>query len=593
MSISITDIKSGICFPQHHRSLIQVIQAILVIQVIQVILVIVVALLLSGCAGQRPPDGGPVDTTPPEIVSVSPAPNTTNFSESRIAFEFSKYVDRRSVEESIFISPFVRDVEFDWSGREVEVNFLVTLRKNTTYVVTVGTDVVDLNNRNRMAHSFSFAFSTGAQIDRGEIRGKVYDPAPSGVMIFAHRLDGLNPDTLNPVTEKPDYITQAGNAGEYTLPHLAFGTYRLLAVRDEFRNLLYDPETDAMSTAPTDILLAESDSVREDLNFSLSVEDTTAPRLVSAVASDERHIELKFSENLDSSSVSLRDFAVSDTGQTRVIRIEHALYRAENPALVDLVTEPMRNDTLFRVFAMAVKDLHGHRINPLAMSKQFARAPLRDTIPPRLLYSTILDSTARMPVTQQFRFEFDDALQRESAEHAIRLRGKDSVNIPLSFVWSSAAGFTVVPFRDLQPKSPYTFQIRFDSLRDEVGNHWKDSARVFRFRTIDPEQLSSIEGMILDTASALVDRYVVLAENNRERAGKPLQVTTRRGKKFLFSDLREGEYRLRAFQDIDSSGVYNSGRPYPFIPSERFAVYQDSIKVRARWPVEGVLIKFK
>ena len=578
MNISITDIESGICFSQHYGSLI---------------LVIMIVVLLSGCAGQRPPDGGPIDTTPPEIVSVSPAPNTTNFSDSRIAFEFSKYVDRRSAEESIFISPFIRDVEFDWSGREVEVNFLGKLRKNTTYVVTVGTDVVDLNNRNRMAHAFSFAFSTGTQIDRGEIRGKIYDPSPSGVLIFAYRLDGLNPDTLNPMTQKPDYITQAGTSGEYTLPHLGFATYRVIALKDEFRNLLYDPETDAMSTAPTDILLTESDSLHADLNFSLSVEDTTAPRLVSAVARDERHVELKFSENLDSSSVSLKDFAVTDTGQTRTVRIEYALFRTENAAFVDLITEPLRRDSLFRVFAMAVRDLHGHRINPLAMSKQFSRAPLRDTIPPRLLFSTILDSTERMPVTQQFRFEFDDALQRESAEHAIRLRGRDSVNIPLSFVWSSAAGFTVVPLRDLQAKSSYTFQIRFDSLRDEVGNHWKDSVRVFRFQTIDPEQLSSIEGMILDTASTLVDRYIVVAENDRERTRKPLQVAARRGKKFLFSDIREGEYRLRAFQDIDGSGAYSSGKPYPFNPSERFAVYQDSIKVRARWPVEGVLIKFK
>ncbi|MBW7887529.1 MAG: hypothetical protein H3C35_04090, partial [Bacteroidetes bacterium] len=44
-------------------------------------------LFLFGCAGQRPPEGGPVDTVPPEIISVYPAPNTTHFKEDRVALE--------------------------------------------------------------------------------------------------------------------------------------------------------------------------------------------------------------------------------------------------------------------------------------------------------------------------------------------------------------------------------------------------------------------------------------------------------------------------------------------------------------------------
>ena len=48
--------------------------------------------MMSGCAGERAPEGGPVDTTPPEITDVYPPPNTTEFSSSRISLEFSKYV---------------------------------------------------------------------------------------------------------------------------------------------------------------------------------------------------------------------------------------------------------------------------------------------------------------------------------------------------------------------------------------------------------------------------------------------------------------------------------------------------------------------
>ena len=99
--------------------------------------------------------------------------------------------------------------------------------------------------------------------------------------------------------------------------------------------------------------------------------------------------------------------------------------------------------------------------------------------------------------------------------------------------------------------------------------------------------------MLLDPDTSHADRYIVVAENTSKKIKKAVRLTTQRGKKFLFPQLDAGEYRLKAFQDDYNNGVYYSGKPFPFIPAERFAVYPDSIKVRARWPVEGVRIKFK
>ncbi len=62
---------------------------------------------------------------------------------------------------------------------------------------------------------------------------------------------------------------------------------------------------------------------------------------------------------------------------------------------------------------------------------------------------------------------------------------------------------------------------------------------------------------------------------------------------FILDQLPEGKYLLSAFRDADDSGTYSYGLPFPFKPAERFAVYQDSVKVRARWGVEGVVIPLK
>ena len=550
-------------------------------------------MMVGGCAGQRPPGGGPVDTVPPEIVSVYPLPNTAHFNDKRFRLEFSKYVDRRSVEESIFISPPVGELDFDWSGTEVEASFQHPLKKNTTYVITIGTDVVDINNRNRMAKSFSLAFSTGENIDRGKIEGKVYDEKPEGIMIFAYRLDSLDRDTLNPMTLNPDYITQTGKSGTYSLPYLAFGTYRVFAVRDEYRNLLYDPEADEMSTATNDVGLNENDSIRSELDFQLSLEDTTAPRLVGASASDNRHVILTFSEEIDSTSMAGASFTVTDTGLTHRLLVQKVFLHRNKQSLITLLTEPQTKDSLYNIVVRGVKDLAGHFINERAESKSFTGAGTPDTTRPALIYYSLQDTGGGVPLDSSFRFDYDDALDTASVDQSVRLVTADSAEVPIIIRWKTPASFDVAPGQSLKPNAVYSIRVRLNTLKDYAGNHFsKDSSKIISFKTIDPEKLGSIEGMVNDPDTTLADRYIVVAQNVTTK-GRTVEVSARRGKAFLLAMLTEGWYVVKAFQDRESTGMYFSGRPFPFLPSERFAVYADTVKVRARWPVDGLIIRMK
>ncbi|MDE3059027.1 MAG: Ig-like domain-containing protein [Bacteroidota bacterium] len=550
-----------------------------------------VFLFLAGCAGQRPPEGGPVDLSPPEISSVYPEPNTVRFSGNHFSLEFNKYVDHRSVEESIFISPYAGDLEFDWSGREVEATFPSSLKKSTTYVITVGTDVVDLNNHNRMASAYTLAFSTGGAIDSGKIEGRVFDEKPEGVMIFAYRLNDLNPDTLNPMALKPDYITQTGKEGTYSLSHLAMGNYRLVAVRDEYRNLLYDPETDAAGLLPADVTLTAKDTLRAGMNFQLEIEDTTAPRLLSAQSSNVHHVVLKFSESLDTSSVLPRDFSIADTLSGSPLHVENVFVNLSSPSSVTLLTDAQKDSAAYLILVNGVKDLAGHTINEKAHSYVFLGSARVDTLPPHLVFATIADSNYVARQDEHPRFDFDNALQPLPVRGAFRLFGKDSSAVPYAVTWNTAASFNLVPDKPLLPNERYTAMMRYDSLRSPLGSHWVDSVQRFTFRTIDPEQLSSIEGTVVDADTLLADRYIVEAKNISDAKQKPVHVRTERGKTFLLPELLEGKYTLMAFQDVNDNGKYDAGKPFPFLAAERFAVYPDTIKVRARWPVDGVVIR--
>jgi hypothetical protein len=554
-------------------------------------------LLLSSCAGQRPPEGGPVDTVPPVIISTFPRQYATQYRGNRILLEFDKYVDHRSVEGSIFISPTVGPLEFDWSGREVEIRFSENLRPGRTYVVNVGTDVVDLHNRNRMAEAFTLAFSTGDSLDRGAIRGKVFPikptDSPSGVMIFAYNLKGLNPDTLNPCRTKPDYVTQTGEGGEIFLRFLALGPYRLLAVRDEYRNLVYDPETDEYGVPSKAVDLTLSDTIQSNIWMQLAKEDTTAPRLIKATAPDRRHLLVEFSQAVDTARVLPRFFQIADTADGRSLGVQSASALFPKLTSVLVVTQPQTAGRRYRVRVERLRDLGGIAISPIANSMTFSGSAATDTVGPAVLSVSIPDSSRDIDSQPDVQIDFSDAVRRGTAEQAITLQDTSRQQIPTSLRWLTDASVVLRPRERLVSKMWCRLSVELGKVRDLAGKSGRDTVRAWRFQTLDDELLSSIEGFVRDDSRTdAAGNIFLFAENIARKMRKTYQVKLERPGAFVLRDILEGQYVLHAFRDRNRNQMYDAGRLYPFLNSERFTYYPDTLKVRARWPLDGVQLIF-
>lgn len=550
---------------------------------------VILLLALAGCAGQRPPEGGPLDTTPPEILSIYPAPNTINFDGDRIAVEFSEYVDRRSVEDAVFISPAIEDAEFEWSGTEMELVFTSPLRTNTTYVVTIGTDVADHRNRNRMAHAVTIAFSTGPAIDRGAVEGRIYDDAPQGVMIFSYRTDGIKADTLNPVVTKPDYITQAGTDGTFRLTNIAPGTYRLFAVKDEYRNLLYDPETDAAGAA-ADITLTQTDTLTRDVRFILALEDTTAPRLQSVTAPDDRHLTVQFSEPVDSASVASARFSVTDTNGVAALPLL-SLFRAAAPAnAYTVVTGVQTRDSQYVLSVDGVRDKAGFPINPLARAKSFKGAAVPDTMPPGIVSISVGGPSGTLLPGAPVLIHYDDAVTLLEPDSLVRFVAmKDTAAVPVTVAKTSPASIAVIPVKPVRSGESYVLEHHHRFLRDTAGNRRRDSVSVYPFTGDDPERFGSIAGNAAGLSGSAPK--VVQAFNMNDRKQPPLTVTVGPNGTFQFTMMPEGRYALRMFDDRNGNGTHDAGRLYPHERGERFIIGKDTVRVRARWPVDGVFLR--
>jgi hypothetical protein len=227
------------------------------------------ASLIFGCANQLPPSGGEDDTTPPKVLKIEPKPNSLNYSGNTVAIEFNEYIDRRSFKEALFISPKPSgDLNYNWSGKKVEIEFPKNLLKNTTYSFVIGKGLKDIRN-NSINAPIQFAFSTGPSIDNGKIGGKIYSQRPDNVMIFAYVNSGADDSLLDPHNKFPDFFSQVNESNQFYFNHLPVEKFRLFALKDNNRNLLFDIGVDEISVLNNDIVIEDS-TTRYYANFLFS-----------------------------------------------------------------------------------------------------------------------------------------------------------------------------------------------------------------------------------------------------------------------------------------------------------------------------------
>ncbi len=549
------------------------------------------AIVFAGCAGQIHPSGGPADSIPPTIIRTVPDTNAIRVATRFFELEFNEYVDRRSVEESIFISPYLGALEFDWGGRDVRIIFADTLRRNTTYVVTVGTDVIDLRAQNRMARGYTLAFSTGDSLDQGVIQGHVVDERPDGVMIFAYNLEGVDPDTLDPSRARPDYIMQTGADGRFQLRNIVLSTYRVIAVRDEYRNLLYDREVDEYGVSQHDITLAPDRPREEGIWFRLAKEDTTRPFLSSVAASDQHHLLIRFSEAVDTLSVATALVSVSDTLTALPVRLGALYPDMANPALLGAeLLDPLDSTRVYRLRVRGFLDRTGNAIDTVHSIADFSGSGIPDTSRPSLRIRGVADSAQGVPLNSPFQIEFGKPVSLRGALAAVRLMDSSHSVVPATIVARTPAEILLLPHASLSPLAWYSIRVVMDSLVDSRGNRYQDSLVTVRFRTLDLRSTGSIEGQVLDPTGK--GNVMITARSVDLIPPRTGSVVVEKGTAFMIRELSEGKYTIQGYRDEDRNGAYSAGLPSPFRPSERFVVYPDTVKVRARWSIEGVILRF-
>lgn len=201
------------------------------------------SLVLLSCANTSSPTGGEGDKIPPRLQTTEPASGTTEIkSDAEIALTFSEWIEPKSAQKGIQISPKVDSgVTISVRGRTIKVKPNGTWQKDRTYHISTNSELFDYN-QNALDSVTDMVFSTGQSLDKGMLSGTVnifpiLKTRPKVGLYLEEHLSEIDTTLLTPF----DYITQCDSIGSFHFENIATASYKIIAFLDDDANNIVTP----------------------------------------------------------------------------------------------------------------------------------------------------------------------------------------------------------------------------------------------------------------------------------------------------------------------------------------------------------------
>ena len=534
---------------------------------------------MAACATPIAPTGGPDDTTAPTLAASAPEAGSVRVEADEdggldVVLTFSERLDPQSAGAVQLTPAGDTPPTSEIRGREVRVR-LDSLREQTTYVITVTTDLRDAR-RVPLESPVTVAFATGDRLDQGRIVGRVRGPeagaGASGVAVWAYAVADAaaldDPAALpDPRQRPPDYQTETGSDGSFALDYLREGAFFVAAVRDANRNRRADPG-EAFAAPPEPLALADSLG-GTPLVLTLGRVDSLAPEPQRARGLSDRRLAVRFSERVRLATVDTDPWVVSDSARGERVPVSASYVDPISPQEVRLQMPRPLAEGAWRVAlnrAGVVTDSAGNGVAPFDVTVQ---------VPAR-------------PDTAQARFAGFLPESRVPADSAVVLRPDQQAGVAFTIPFgalppltvTAASGDTLSP----DPFAPNAREVLLrlppEARRFTVSLADGDSTRQRRYRRPGPRETGEIIGRVTGADSAAVIVEAV------PEAGNPLRTTAGADGRFRLAGLPPGPYRLRFVLDADGDGAWSPGRLAPYGPPERLVFAGEPQTVRARFETD-------
>jgi hypothetical protein len=275
-------------------------------------------LLLSACAVQRAPEGGPSDTRPPRLDSTaySTPDRSVDFAYDELILTFDEWVKLNDPANQIVVSPLLKkQPEVKIRRRSVVLRFQEPLRKDLTYTVDFGKAVQDITQGNA-AEYLRRVFSPGPKLDSAAVEGTVADAAggelPENLLALLY--EGASAQSVRDTV--PLYLAKVDKQGFFRLQNLRADTFRLVVLLDQNLNYRYDLANEQVAFLDTALVLGPRTPTQRLRLFAgeqpLAFVSATAPRFGQIVLQLNQSTESLAALATDPPNVLAHRFVGSD-----------------------------------------------------------------------------------------------------------------------------------------------------------------------------------------------------------------------------------------------------------------------------------------
>ncbi len=561
------------------------------------------------CAHMEAPPGGPVDTTLPRVVAVYPAPNAVNLSRDLNAqFEFSEWVNAHLEKNQVLLSPpLAKKIHVKALGNRLELTSEAQLEPKTTYSLSLN-NIADLNGL-RLKDNYQIIFSTGPEIDSGEITGWVgglgIKGAPTNTLVAMypnssdrfslgylqmHHDSLVSPDTLPQIhKERPMYICATDSAGRFHLSGIKPGSYAVIAFQDLNQNQF--PNLGSENLAIGNFHREVKKNKGDVLQLTLAAYDTASLKLQAAewlsesVAEKKAQgiIRVKFNrephpqESLLKSAYRLIAHNLKDT--LNIVGVNRNPQTGE----IELSTSGLVCDSEYVLRLQGMRDNYGNLADTSHWAKFRVSAKI-DSTPIRFFFlggANYLGMRAKLPSDNFFPNHPFSIYSSKTLTPTVLTSIKTNLSLKIDTVTH--------PF-EIQPLNTHEFTVKyiFPEEKDETLNFgWKkltkqmdsstkmDIAPLESFKPIKSSQWGLLK---LKLDKVLFGWTLLLTQNFGPTEIR--KIIPR--EEMLIDSIPVGAYHLEYFQDKNGDGLWNAGTLLPWHEQEGYRRGIDTVQIKAR-----------
>jgi hypothetical protein len=522
--------------------------------------------LSTQCAQITPLTGGKKDTTPPKAIRLTPANTSINFNSKIIEIEFDEYIALKDIAGQFIITPQTKvNPEIETSGKKLKIIFSDSLLPNTTYKLAFGNAITDINESN-VLQNFEYIFSTGTSIDSLKLSGQVnyaFDKNAAAQILVG--LYDINSKDSVIFKNKPLYISKTNAAGIFKFNYLPNSSYKIVAIKDDNKNLLYDGSEEQIAF----------------LNEFVNSNDTNT-------------INLAVSKEIPSKSFVKKSFA-SEYGKVYVIYNKPQLdiinvtadglsnYNINN--LKDTLTlyYNQRYDTLVTYIKYESKKTDTLNIKIIS-KKTFDKQ--KSTIK----YSLETNIKTTLPYYQFPTFETNVSFKSNNLvdekiiliEKIDSISKKPAIKIMRNTGWTNKFEVQYI----FKPEASYTLTIEKGAITDK--DHRVNDSISYQFKTTLIDDYATLKLKLLFPRK---ENYLVMLLNSKfqivDERSENFSLSTASDKILEYKNLPAGNYFIKVVEDANKNRVFDVGNYFLRQQPEKVFVNTTPIKLLAGWEIEN------